>query len=166
MSFAEWTPTGRVTQLTPNAAAEEDFPGPTCCWITDAVIAGRYVALERAGLGGATERYGNYPSIVEVVRLDVRTGQHTPTLPLRFFGGSRIRGLSVTPAGTVAWIAETPDVGFGIVEDNSYVYVLPGNTDHTALLAKGPGVNPESLALVPGHLYWLEGGVPHTYAVP
>jgi hypothetical protein len=64
--------------------------------------------------------------------------------------------------GTVAWAfwGYLPEGTLGTLD------VLPGGSMATITVAHGPTVEPASLAVIPGHIYWLEAGIPRTFAAP
>jgi hypothetical protein len=150
--FAVWLPTGKVTEIVgATRGSFEPQPG-----VSEAKIAGPYVAYRLAGL--VEDRY-DYPEVPEKMgRLDAETGQHTSTPEVDV----RVEGpyvyFAVTPRGTVAWAYEN--------RNERAIHLLPAESATTTVIAHGRLVDPASLALVPGHLYWLEDGVPHTLAVP
>jgi hypothetical protein len=67
--------------------------------------------------------------------------------------------LVLSEAGTVAWIAGTPPAMGG-----HRVYYAQGNTVH--LVAEGPTIVPDSLALAGKTLYWTAGGVANETQLP
>jgi hypothetical protein len=150
--FAVWLPTGKVTEIIGGTHGSFE-PNPS---VSEAKIAGPYVAYRLAGL--VEDRY-DYPEVPEKMgRLDAETGQHTSTPEVDV----RVEGpyvyFAVTPRGTVAWAYEN--------QKERAICLLPAESATTTVIANGRLVDPASLALVPGHLYWLEDGVPHTVAVP
>lgn len=157
--FAVWVPTGKVTELVKNAGIFRLGP-----YISEAKIAGPYVAFRVSGLTADAGKYDE-PSLGEKVdRIDVKTGRHTstPTMDVRF-GGREVGNLyfALTALGTVAWSYYE-----SIYSTEATVDMLSGDSDTTTTLAHGPTVEPASLAVIPGHIYWLEAGVPGTIAAP
>lgn len=124
--------------------------------VSEAKIAGPYVAYRLAGL--VEDRY-DYPEVPEKMgRLDAKTGQRTSTSEVDVRVGGPYVYFAVSPRGTVAWAYEN--------RNERAIRLLPAESATTTVLAHGRLVEPASLALVPGHLYWLEDGVPNTFAVP
>jgi hypothetical protein len=165
--YAEWLPTRRVTRLGYVITAPEQR-------IFDPAlkIAGNYLAYLVAG---ENTKYcdSGCGKASRIVRLDVEDGQQTTPSEFRAETdgtdcseciGLDGRGVefALTPRGTAAWAFDTGIEWVG----RDFLYVLRGGSDTTTLVAHAPTLEPASLALIPGHLYWLEGGAPRTLAVP
>ena len=146
---AVWVPTGKITKIG---------------YVSEVKIAGPYVAYPINTESSEEGRYNpSGPYREKMMRLDVKDGRRTASPAILVPDESRRPRVhfALTPAGSVAWsFTEPPWV------NASVVYLLPADSDTTTRLAQGPTVEPASLALVPGHLYWLEGGMPHSVAVP
>ena len=167
-TFAEWLPSGRVTALAGEGGFGEGSVriGP--------VVSGRFVAyavlVEVARYAGAG--FGE-----DVRRLNAQTGRREGT-PAHGKKGTVFPGASlgvtqvvVTPAGSVAWMIEGP---FGDPEaperdepfpNSTAILLLPVGATASTVLAYGPTIEPMSLAAIPGHLYWIEGGVARTASI-
>lgn len=166
--FARWLPNGKVTEIA-NGSNRGFERSPH---VEEAKIAGEYVAYRIEGV--VEDRY-DAPALPEKVnRVNTRTGQRTtdPTVSVGCEGHNL--DFAVNPRGTVAWsfadLCYSGD-GTGAVlpggnVGEATIDVLVGSATTTMTLAHGPTVNQGSLALVPGHLYWLEAGIPHTVPVP
>jgi hypothetical protein len=153
VEFAAWLPTGKVTELAPKTE-ERGLEA----YVSEAKIAGPYAAFRISGLVQGKYDEPELPEKVE--RIDVETGRRTftPTVNVSYGGGPRRLYFAVTSDGTVAWaFAET------FYTHESTVDVLVANSKITSTLAHGPNVEPASLALIPGHAYWLEAGIPRTF---
>jgi hypothetical protein len=150
--FAVWLPTGKVTEIIGGTRGSfEPQPG-----VSEAKIAGPYVAYRLAGL--VEDRY-DYPEVPEKMgRLDAETGRRTSTPEVDVRVAGPYVYFAVTPRGTVAWAYEN--------RNERTICLLSADSATTTVIAHGRLVDPASLALVPGHLYWLEDGVPRTFAVP
>jgi hypothetical protein len=77
-------------------------------------------------------------------------------LTVSFVGIGPVESLVVKTDGAVAWIAQDDFVGHLSYQ----VHAL--DTAGGRVLAEGPEVEPHSLALTGGTLYWLQGGVAHS----
>ena len=165
-TFAEWLPSRRVTAL----ASDETTFGESSVQGSPAV-SGRFVAyaiITVPGRGPGTG-FGE-----DVARLDVQTGDREWS-PADGAGGSGfVSGLPgvtdvvVTPAGSVAWVIEggAPFVGGEESRGSKAILVLPAGATSSRLLSYSPTIEPKSLAAIPGHIYWLEAGVAHTFGAP
>jgi len=154
VEFAAWLPTGRVTELAPRTE-ERGLQAH----VSEAKVAGQYAAFRISGL--AQGKYDEPQLTEKVERIDVETGLRTftPAFNVSYGGGPRRLYFAVTSEGTVAWaFAETLDT------HESTVDVLVANSKITSTVAHGPNVEPASLALIPGHAYWLEAGLPRTFS--
>jgi hypothetical protein len=150
--FAVWLPTGKVTEIIGGTHGSFE-PNQS---VSEAKIAGPYVAYRLTGL--VEDRY-DYPEVPEKMgRLDVENGQRTSTPGVDVEIEGQYLYFAVSSRGTVAWAFEN--------RNERTICLLPAGSATTTVLAHGRLVEPASLALVPGHLYWLEDGVPHTFAVP
>jgi hypothetical protein len=170
-TFAQWLPTGRVTAL----GDEDHFEGPTVQGRP--ALSGRFVAY---ALQTEAERYPDTGFGEHVGRLNVQTGRRElipadgEVGPGFGHGSPGVTDVVVTPAGSVAWMI---DGSFG---DPSGALLAPGETPPISkailLLAAGsktpvplaysPMIDPESLAAIPGHVYWLEAGTARTFGAP
>jgi len=171
-TFAQWLPTGRVTALGDNSAV---FEGVALKGAP--VLMGSYVAYVLRVESGRNADSGFSE---EVGRLDVRAGRRELKPSDGRSGGAFESGsagvtqVAVTPAGSVAWMiagsfanpdgqlpapGETPPASRAI-------YVLPSHSTAPLPLAYSTTIEPGSLAVTAGHIFWLEAGVPRTYAAP
>ncbi len=165
--FALWLPTGKVTEIA-NGSNHGFGRSP---YVEEAKIAGDYVAYSINGL--VEDRY-DAPELPEKVnRVNARTGQRTTDPTVRVGCEGHNLDFAVNARGTVAWSygdlcfsGEGTSVMYGSNSGEATVDMVPGNSTTTIMLAHGPTVNQGSLALVPGHLYWLQAGIPHTFAAP
>jgi hypothetical protein len=89
---------------------------------------------------------------IVVVNARTRSVVHTSTATEGF-----LRSLVVAPSGSVAWIRAS-----GLADELS-VGVIDASGERQ--LDQGPGINPRSLALGTGYLYWLDGGQPQAAQV-
>ena len=155
VDFAVWRPTGKVTELANGTTYQILEAQP---YVREATIAGPYVAYRVAGF--VEGRYNPLSLPEEIDRLDARTGRRTVTPKVSVETECKCLFFATTTNGTVAWsFKEGP-------QEESAVDVLPAGSSLTTRLARSQTVEPASLALVPGHIYWLEGGVPRTFAAP
>ncbi len=148
-SFAKWVPSGRVTPL-----------GDFAATVTELRLV-RFVLINQ-WLGYVLEEFSEQTLGQSIYRLDARTGRREHVLAAP---GSEddfatlsagVSDLAETPAGTVAWIQ-----GGSIASPGIYrVFEWPPGAKAAVLLATATDIAATSLAAVPGHLYWLEGGVP------
>jgi hypothetical protein len=141
--YAVWLPTGLVTEL--------GYVTPR--------IAGIYIAYPYVVEGS---KYEPNSVTIAMARLDVKDGVRTTTPRMRVDPDGPGAQFALTSAGSVAWISETEHCVF--CEGGNGVYLLPSNSDLTKELSHGPAIDPHSLALIPGHIYWLEGGIPRAFA--
>jgi hypothetical protein len=156
-TFARWLATGRTTPL------GDELPGPDLgISMSHLAVAGRYVAYALTISGGES------PEMWKVCRLNVQVGlKKCVGADLRPGAGGfpspggGVRNVAATPKGTVAWIAGGAEAA-PATED---VLVLAPGASSPTLLASGAGVDPSSLAAVPGHLYWTEAGAPRMVAI-
>jgi hypothetical protein len=172
-TYAQWLPTGRVTALGDYAGTPE---GTTL--VGEVALTGRFAAY---ALALSAERYQGSGFTEAVGRLNAQTGKRERIPANGAQGGGLgekspgVTDVAVTPKGSVAWIL---DGSF----QNPIGPPLPGNESvlplgskallEAPLEAKTPTVlavsatiDPKSLAAIPGHLYWLEGGTPRTAAI-
>lgn len=172
-SFARWIPNGRVTAL-------GDYCNFECVTLQKLVLAGRF--LFSAFTEGA-ERYpesgvgsGWYLSL-----LNVQTGRRQKVDPVGGKEGGFGKGspgvtdVAVTPAGTAAWIIDgeyqiptgpsLPGNKGDLPLGSKTVFELPPGSRTPVVLATSSTIDPASLAAIPGHLYWTEGGAPRTAAI-
>lgn len=159
--YARWLGSSRVTAL-----ADPDRLGKvsTC----RPCLAGDYVAyplVEGPPGPGEVEEF--------VVRLNVRTGSRT-VIGADGPGGKLYRAensgplpkatdMAVTPAGTVAWIIEgsyrNPSGGEETLPEGSKtVFELPAGANTPIVLATRSEIEPKSLAISSGYIYWSEAG--------
>lgn len=165
-TFAEWLLNGRVTPLGDQFFAEE----PT--WtLRRSVQSGKYLAY-------ALVRYGRYNAegaVWKVLRLNVASGHREPAQPGPCAGGLAflapgVLDVVLTSSGGMAWIIgekeydpflPNPSPGPAVYT----VCEMSTRSKSPTVLAAGPTVEPKSLAAAPGHLYWMEGGIPHSAAI-
>ncbi len=97
-----------------------------------------------------------------VVR-EVPTG--TPTNPAleENYGVGPTTALLLTDSGSVAWITDAHG-GEGRPSEGGY-QVHAADSHGTSLLASGPDIDPSSLALAGGTVYWMQGGEPRSASV-
>jgi hypothetical protein len=107
------------------------------------VIAGTMVGFHRY----ACDRGGLCRMHVVVVNARKRTTVHRSAAMEGF-----LRSLVLAPSGSVAWIRAS-----GLADQLS-VGVIDASGER--LIDQGPDIDPGSLALGTGHLYWLDGGQP------
>jgi hypothetical protein len=160
--FVEWLPTHKLTML---AAHNPEAVVGECCEVDAARISGRYVAYELPALNAGSTSPCCYEA--EVRRINTTTGEVTRTVRLfSYREGLSISWFGVTAQGSVAWVARDEEKASNGISYplTTAIYVLLANTDTTVELARSSEIDPHSVALIPGHLYWLEAGVPRTYA--
>ena len=172
-SFARWIPSGRVTAL-------GDYCNFECVTLQKLALAGRFLlsafteGAERypgSGVGG-----GWYLSL-----LNVQTGRRQKVDPVGGKEGGFGKGspgvtdVVVTPAGTAAWIIDGEyqnptgpslpgNQGELPLGSKSLFELAPGSRT-PVVLATSSTIDPTSLAAIPGHLYWIEGGTPRTASI-
>jgi hypothetical protein len=161
IEFAEWLPTGRVTIL-----AKTSVHGPEPSHFA---IAGRFVAY----VAGYAEAPEEFSQAIVVLNVETARKRETPEegFPASFRG---IVQVAVTPAGSAAWMKEgvflNPTLAPPSEEANGRaVYALPATARtgrERVLLAHSLNIVPLSLAATRGHIYWLEAGIPRTFAAP
>lgn len=167
--YARWSPTGRLTRLGEFPTARRssfsttDRYGPVA-------LAGPYVAFQRP-------RRARPRSARELVldRVNVKAGQRVAIRPASANEVGVIVSHVLTPTGTAAWIETTepckvvlgasPTHGSARIECEGANVVLarshtPRSAPETMVLASSPTIDPGSLAVADGHLYWTEGGRP------
>jgi hypothetical protein len=137
-------------------------PGVFETAVTQIRLAGRFVAHASFYEGPAGGTYA-------VVRVrDLRSGVQTvniqagaplqPGEPDTSDQQARIRDLELRPNGSVAAITGTNDPATGVP-----IYrVIKRDPAGTAVLDSGPDIDPTSLALSGGILYWTKAGQPHS----
>lgn len=150
--YARWRPTGRVTLLEDNAFGISQAE--------TAALAGRYIAFEKSVplhcySPGCSER-----KIVH--RLDIKTGRQATTRI-----GVPATALELTPLGSAAWTEpslckESPGSPGQSCEGYSVVVARASGAGFAPqeVLATSTTIEPRSLALADGHLYWTEDGQP------
>ena len=122
-------------------------------------LSGHFFAyvFDQGERGGATR-------IVTVV--DIRTGRgrafEQPAQRRNQSGDDPpVTALTITAAGSVAWIVGTGPDTPGVYE----VHAAPVRGSDT-VLSSGAAVEPRSLAAASGVVYWSEGGAPHRADLP
>jgi hypothetical protein len=166
--YAEWLPTERLTLIGRGAEVDVKRSRP------DVVVAGdmgAYVVSE----GVNKNPNGVVGASLDVGRVDARTGvivalSATGEEDNEFGVGSPgVTDLRVTPAGSVAWIIagkfRDPDAPMQVAESTA-VFALSAGVKESRLLSYSSLVERGSLAEIPGHIYWLEGGTARTFAAP
>ena len=156
-TFVRWRSTGKRTALGDSVMAE-DFTA-----LGKLASSGRFVVY---GLESGSSQPG---TLSRVCRLDAVSGRRecfalTPGGKYSEFSSKSggIRALAVTPSGSMAWIVsgdrKTPTI--------LHVVELVAGSHVPVVLASGPAIDPSSLAVVPGHLYWSEGETAHQAVIP
>jgi hypothetical protein len=158
---AVWKPSGRTTPLGDNGGSGFD-----CTCLGRFALAGRFLGYVTVGFSHeepSTVGYG-------VARLNVQTG-HREDVSVDFdgtatnkgcvgeafaSGASGVTAIVATAAGTVAWIMAAP---FPPRLSGSVVCEISPGADVPSVLAESKEIVPDSLALAPGRLYWMEGAV-------
>jgi hypothetical protein len=157
---AVWKSSGRTTPL-------GDYEGFDCSCLGPFALVGRY-------LGYAVQSVSHeepWASFYGVARLNVQTGRreeasvdfHGPSTNTRCVGqvsgsGSGVTAIVATAAGTVAWILEA-GAGSGVLCE------MPAGSNTPLVLAESTGLVPDSLAVAPGRLYWMEGAGARTTTI-
>lgn len=103
-----------------------------------------------------------------VVRLNVRTGRKEEFAPAVPGGAGQypfhdgVLKVLVTPRGSLAWIS------LGEITDPTHykVVALSAGASTPRLIASETTIEPESLAVSPGYLYWSQAGAPHSAPLP
>jgi hypothetical protein len=168
-SFVRWLPTGRVTPLGDNVGATE-------------ILKLKLLALARRFVADATESCGREGCVSSVARLNAATGRNERATPSSSPGelanpnqhcvggppeGPGITDIGVTPKGTVAWIMggsiEFPSNRNNL--NSRILCELPPRARTPVVVANSPTIEPRSLAVIPGRLYWLEGGTPRASSI-
>lgn len=171
--YARWSPTGRLTRLGEFPTARRSSFSTTNSY-GPVALAGRYVAFQRP-------RRARPRSARELVleRVNVKTGRRVVRRPASANEVGVIVSHVLTPTGTAAWIetsepckvvpGASPTHGSARIECEGANVVLARQTPHSApettVLASSPTIDPSSLALADGHLYWSEGGQPREAAI-
>jgi hypothetical protein len=171
-TYAQWLPTGRVTPLGDFAGTPEG----TALAGVRVVLAGRFAAY---GLTLSAERYQGTSFTEAVGRLNAQTGRrerfpangaHGPGFGEKSPG---VTDVVVTPKGSVAWIIDgsfqdptrkTPVPGV-VPLGSRALYEVPAGSTMPILVAYNSTIDAKSLAAIPGHLYWAEGGTPRSAAI-
>jgi hypothetical protein len=147
-TFAEWLPGRRTTPL------GDRLGTTTAVNLGPLALSGRFVAYALQSIA----KEG--PSSWRVCRLDARSGRREsveavgPAENAYEPGAPGVTDVVVTSAGSVAWLAGGAGAHPGVYT----VFELARGSMTPTALATGPGIMPGSLAAVPGHLYWTEGG--------
>ena len=171
-TFAQWLRTGRVTALGDSAG----FEAPTLQG--SPALAGRFLSY---GLQITAERYPGQGFECAVARLNVQTGRRESFEANGAQGGGfgenspGVTDVAVTPVGTMAWIIDgsyqdpvgphLPGPASVLPLGSKTVYEILAGSKAPVALATSPTIDPKSLAAIPGHLYWTEGGAARTAAV-
>jgi hypothetical protein len=168
-SFVRWRPSGRVTPLGDDVGATE-------------IVKLKLLALAQQFVADATESCGREGCASSVARLNAATGRNErgdavilargtcePQSALRRGSARRARrnGHWVTPKGTVAWIMGG-SIEFPTNRNNLNSRILcelPPGARTPVVVANSPTIEPRSLAVIPGRLYWLEGGTPRASSI-
>lgn len=169
-TFAQWLPSGRLTAL----GDETRLEGPM---LHQLAIAGRYVTYV---LEVEEERYPGNGFREVVARMNVQTGRinaidTTGRRRSRFFRGSPgVTDVVVTQAGSIAWIISgrfadptrnTPPPGL-TPNRSKAIYLIPVQARAPPLLAFSATIDPRSLAVRRGRIFWREAGVAHAFPTP
>jgi hypothetical protein len=171
-TFAQWLPTRRVTALGDSAR----FEAPTLQG--SPALAGRFVSY---GLQITAERSPGQGFEGAVARLNVQTGRRESFEANGAQGGGfgenspGVIDVAVTPAGSTAWIIDgsyqdpagphLPGPASVLPLGSKTVYEVLAGSKAPVALATNPTIDPKSLAAIPGHLYWAEGGAARTALV-
>jgi hypothetical protein len=138
----------------------------------EVAVAGPFAAY---ALSLEAERYQGQGFTEAIDRLNVKTGKRE-RLDAEAAFGSKSPGITdvvVTPAGSVAWMIEgsfqdptgqTPAPGVVPLGSKAIFDVSP-TSKVPVLVAFSTTIQPKSLAVTAGHLYWLEGEAAHTAAI-
>jgi hypothetical protein len=177
-TFVRWLSSRRTTPL-----GDRYLQGMPASSLSHLSLNGRFAAYVLASTLG----YNDEGSTLKIMRIDAKTGRRemaqlpavegegksTVTTPCD--GGVSeaspgVTDLHVTAAGTVEWIlGSTPDHTYlpGPPEPVSYqVCALAGASLTPVLLASSTRIEPHSLAATSGYVYWSEGGVTRSRALP
>jgi len=131
-------------------------------------IAGRWVAYALRASGG------DLPASYTISIVDARSGRKT-RVPATLSPSSTfdlpagVRRVVLTPAGSVAWTIDKDPViapSGNLPSGDFSLYTLPAGTRAPTLIASGTGLDPDSLAVAPGRIYWISDGAPMSAAVP
>jgi hypothetical protein len=145
---------GRGRQYDLGEAGEGDISPERGWGLVYETLAGTVVAYEQ---WEESESPIFHRRVVVIVR-NLRTGQTLKTLPTgkssdpHSVGSGYVRSLVVKTNGSVAWIVQGPMRG------TYEVHAV--DKDGSRVLASGPGIAEESLALVGSALYWTQDGKP------
>lgn len=162
-TYARWYPTGRITRLgEPTGTTANGRP-------VTLALAGRYVVTDVEG-----EKCGRRcgPTFV---RVNAKTGGRVQLEHVQRGSRGEFASLVLTTQGTAAWIETTrpctfiPPGGSKNGGQAAGEFVCHGRSVAVAhrssraaseptVLASSPTIDPQSLALAHGHLYWTEGG--------
>lgn len=152
--FAEWLPTGRLTELTDGGIFSQ-VVGPF-------TIAGHFLAYPQSE---TTEE----PETDETAALvNAKTG-HVRTMPATDFRGESpgVVQVALTPAGSLAWMIEGVFTNPAReLAEGREIEALSAGAKQPVVLAYSENIVPMSLAATPGHIYWLETSGPRTFAAP
>jgi hypothetical protein len=122
------------------------------------ILAGPMVAYEEFSITSSTPINSGRSSWLIVVR-NLRTGKVLHRVPTGTstspgeVGGGFASGIVVKSDGAVAWI-----VAGGVARGGNQVHVV--DKSGSRIIASGTDVDPQSLALAGGTLYWTQGGKP------
>lgn len=164
-TYAQWLQTGRVTALGDNGAV---FEGDV---LESLAVSGRFVAY---ALGLSAERYAGSGTTWGVVRLDAQTGHRESVAPEGEKGGGfgekspGVTGVVATSAGSVAWVDDGsfPDPlppspgtpGGPLPLGSKAIFELSPGSKTPIAISVSSTIDPDSIAAVPGHLYWTDAG--------
>jgi hypothetical protein len=169
-TYARWLPSSRVTALGDNGTV---FEGAV---LKGLAVSGRFVAYT---LGLAAERYQGTGFTEGVERLNAQTGRRESIPPDGEKGGGfgekspGVTDIVATPAGSIAWIDDGsfqnpigPLSATSLLPLGSKaVLELPPSSKTPTALAVSSAIAPQSLAAIPGHLYWTEGGTARSTSI-
>lgn len=158
-TYARWHPSGHLSLLgsTPEEESVSIYGfgrnGHDIVGSYPIALAGRYVAFVKAKCPSSP----GFPCEERVVRVDVDTGRRA-ILARPFM----VSDLVLTTKGTAAWIEPSdcePQYGTPALACHAHAVVLERSST-PEVLASSSTIDPHSLALGTGHLYWTEGGQP------
>ena len=169
-TYARWLPSGRVTALGDNGTVVEGAV------LKGLALSGRFVAY---ALGLAAERYPGGGTTWGIERLNAQTGHRESILPDGEKGGGfgekspGVTDIVATLAGSIAWIDDGSfqnpigplSSGSLLPLGSKAVFELPPSSKTPTALAVSSMIAPQSLAAIPGHLYWTEGGTARSTSI-
>jgi hypothetical protein len=164
-TFARWLPSGRVTALGDYSGGLAGLPGTS---LGPLRLDGRFVAYVLRPEG---PKYPGSGHSEELKRLNVASGWR---LSIGCRGPAAcdfpdidpgVNDIGILATGAMGWIVSSFYEQPALQPEVHEVWELPAHATQPIRVAASAAVEATSLAAIPGHLYWTEGGQPREVEV-